>query len=102
MDTQQVKHIEFQGQQIPLFTPLNDVKLAVVSLDVLLHLTKLLGTEKFVDIKLELLAELDNTTTLEQAVAVCDAFSNFNKSVNLIAHYKLPDTKPSEEYAQAH
>ena len=70
------------------FSPESARELALVDLVVLQRLTNMLEATSFERIRHNLRTELMESTNLETIVQICDNFSAFHKSVNLISNYK--------------
>ena len=85
------KFIDVNGFQVMDLTPDMNRALALVDLDVLVKLTSYLGKASFRTIKHDLVEELRSVSlstgdvgALQKLVHICDEFTAFHKTVNLI------------------
>jgi len=85
------KYIDVNGQSVLDLTPDHNRPLAVVDLKVLEKLTNLLPKNSFGGIRHGLREQIMMAENLEQLVAVCEDFSAFHHSVNLIKSVLKPD-----------
>ena len=79
--------IEINGKQVIDLTPENAREVALVDLKVLKRLTNLLGNESFSNIRHTLRTNIMATDNLEQLVELCEDFTSFHRSVNLVQSY---------------
>jgi hypothetical protein len=91
------KFIDVNGFQVMDLTPDMSRALALVDLDVLVKLTSYLGKTSFRTIRHDLVEELRSVSlstgdvgALEKLVHICDEFTAFHKTVNLIKEVEHP------------
>jgi hypothetical protein len=91
------KFIDVNGFQVMDLTPDMSRALALVDLDVLIKLTSYLGKASFRTIKHDLVEELRSVSlstgdvgALQKLVHICDEFSAFHKTVNIIQEINHP------------
>ena len=91
------KFVDVNGFQVMDLTPDMHRALALVDLEVLVKLTSYLGKASFRTIKHDLIEELksihsdrNGLTNLQQLVHICDEFTAFHKTVNLIKEIDHP------------
>ena len=91
------KFVDVNGFQVMDLTPDMNRALALVDLDVLIKLTSYLGKASFRTIKHDLVEELRNVSlstgdvgALQKLVHICDEFSAFHKTVNIIQEVAHP------------
>ena len=91
------KFVDVNGIQVMDLTPDMNRALALVDLDVLVKLTSYLGKASFRTIRHDLVEELrgvslstGNVGALQKLVHICDEFSAFHKTVNLIKEIEHP------------
>ena len=83
-ETMDSRFIEINGAKVLNLTPSFTGELALVSRKVLERLTERLSKVTFSVVKYDLRDDLLNCSTLEELVAVCQEFTDFHNSVNLI------------------
>ena len=91
------KFVDVNGIQVMDLTPDMNRALALVDLDVLVKLTSYLGKASFRTIRHDLVEELRGVSlstgdvgALQQLVHICDEFTAFHKTVNLIKEIAHP------------
>jgi hypothetical protein len=91
------KFIDVNGFQVMDLTPDMNRPLALVDLEVLVKLTSYLGKASFRTIKHDLIEELRGVSlstgdvgALQKLVHICDEFTAFHKTVNLIQEVAHP------------
>ena len=91
------KFVDVNGFQVMDLTPDMHRALALVDLEVLIKLTSYLGKASFRTVKHDLIEELksihsdrNGLTNLQQLVHICEEFTAFHKTVNLIKEVKHP------------
>jgi hypothetical protein len=91
------KFVDVNGFRVMDLTPDMNRALALVDLDVLVKLTSYLGKASIRNIKHDLVQELRDVSpstgdvgALQKLVHICDEFSAFHKTVNLIREVKHP------------
>ena len=91
------KFVDVNGFQVMDLTPDMNRPLALVDLDVLIKLTSYLGKASFRNIKHDLVEELRSVSlstgdvgALQKLVHICDEFSAFHKTVNIIQEVAHP------------
>jgi len=91
------KFVDVNGFQVMDLTPDMNRALALVDLDVLIKLTSYLGKASFRTIKHDLVEELRSVSlstgdvgALQKLVHICDEFSAFHKTVNIIQEVAHP------------
>lgn len=91
------KFVDVNGFQVMDLTPDMHRALALVDLDVLVKLTSYLGKASIRNIKHDLVEELRGVSpstgdvgALQKLVHICDEFSAFHKTVNLIQEVAHP------------
>ena len=89
-----IKWIDINGAQVVDVTPDHHRELALVDLEVLNRLTKLLPCVDLYEIKKGLKANISGARSIEHIVKVCENFAAFHRTVNLIqkvdAHLHTP------------
>ena len=81
---EKIKFIDVNGQQVVDLTPNYERPLALVDMDVLHRLTKLLPKTDLNEIKRSLKVKISAARSVEDMVLACEEFTAFNTSVNLI------------------
>ena len=81
---QEVKFVEVKGEQVMDLTPDYERPLALVDLDVLKRLTKLLPTANIYDIKHDMMSKLSDVQSIEEYVVILSEELAFHTTVNLI------------------
>lgn len=92
------KFVDINGNQVMDLTPDMNRALALVDLDVLVRLTSYLGKASFRTIRHDLVEELRSVNpgnhtdkgALQQLVHICEEFTAFQKTVNLIQEIGHP------------
>ncbi len=91
------KFVDVNGFQVMDLTPDMHRALALVDLEVLVKLTSYIGKASFRTIRHDLVEELrdansdkNGATPLQQLVHICEEFTAFHKTVNLIKEVKHP------------
>lgn len=93
------KFVDVNGFQVMDLTPDMNRALALVDLEVLIKLSSYLGKANFSTIKHALINELrmvspstdeNGLTNLQQLVHICEEFTAFHKTVNLIQEINHP------------
>jgi hypothetical protein len=79
-----IKWIDINGAQVVDITPDHHRELALVDLEVLNKLTKLLPLADLYEIKKGFKNEISSARSIEHLVKVCENFTAFHKTVNLI------------------
>lgn len=96
-----IKWIDINGAQVVDVTPDHHRELALVDLEVLNRLTKLLPCVDLYEISKGLGAKINNARSIEHIVKVCENFAAFHRTVNLIqkvdAHLHTPAPVPAGE-----
>ena len=97
MNKNSEKFVDVNGFQVMDLTPDMSRALALVDLDVLIKLTSYLGKASFRTIKHDLVEELRSVSlstgdvgALQKLVHICDEFSAFHKTVNIIQEVAHP------------
>ena len=81
---QEVKFVEVKGEQVMDLTPDYERPLALVDLDVLKRLTKLLPTANIYDVTQGMISKLRDAQSIKEYVAILSKELAFHTTVNLI------------------
>lgn len=81
---EEIKFINVNDQQVVDLVPDYDRKLAIVDFDVLNRLTRYLPVQDLSYFKINLKKSITNSHSLDDIVKVCEDFTAFHRSVNLI------------------
>lgn len=81
---QEVKFVEVKGEQVMDLTPDYERPLALVDLDVLKRLTKLLPTANIYDVTQGMISKLRDAQSIKEYVAILSEELAFHTTVNLI------------------
>jgi hypothetical protein len=81
---QEVKFVEVKGEQVMDLTPDYERPLALVDLDVLKRLTKLLPTANIYDVTQGMISNLRDVQSIKEYVATLSEELAFHTTVNLI------------------
>lgn len=95
---EEIKFINVNDQQVVDLVPDYNRKLAIVDFDVLNRLTRYLPVQDLSYFKINLKKSITNSHSLEDIVKVCEDFTAFHRSVNLIQEvYNLMEEVEPEE-----
>lgn len=90
---QEVKFVDVKGAQVMDLTPDYERPLALVDLDVLKRLTKLLPTASIYDIAQGMISNLRDVQSIEEYVAMLSEELAFHTTVNLINEVNKSEVK---------
>lgn len=98
---EEIKWIEINGAQVVDVTPDHHRELALVDLEVLNRLTKLLPIGDIYEIKRNLKVNISSARSIEALVKACEDFTAFHRTVNLIQEVDAHLHTPVEEAGEA-